>query len=42
MTLRVRDRYLTLYRIVLEATNQKALNKVSMDDLRRFAVDKES
>lgn len=33
---------LTLYRIVLEATNQKALKKVSMEDLKKFAVDQES
>jgi len=28
-------------RIFLNATNEKALDKVSLDDLKKFAVDKE-
>jgi len=31
-----------LSRIFLNATNQKALDKVSLDDLKKFAADKES
>ena len=29
-------------RIFLNATNEQALNKVSMDELKQFAVDKET
>jgi uncharacterized protein (DUF2237 family) len=32
---------LTASRIFLNATNEKALDKVTLDDLKKFAVDKE-
>ena len=33
-------RELTASRIILNATHEKALNKISMDELKAFAVDK--
>lgn len=40
-TCMIRNSRLTQIRIVLDATNEKALDKVSLEDLKKFAVDRE-